>query len=932
MDRKLVVALSSLIGGITVGGNAYAIGLGDIKLHSALNEPLRAEIKLVQVKDLTENQIIVNLASSEDFANANVDREYFLNSLRFRLDLDDPSNPKVVVTTQQPIREPFLNFLVEVQWPSGRLLREYTLLMDLPTYSDASPQDSFDAPVAEEPRVVHRVKKAVPVEQPVAEPVPVEPAVAAAPTRKTKKTEESAPAQAPQPSAVVEQPQPVAEKPAAESAAGSYGPTRTNDTLWRIARSVRGSGSMQQKILAIQRLNPEAFSRNNANLLKTGKVLRLPSAEEIASIGRADALVKMKEQEVAWKSGATLPPPAGPQVDATGRTQPVVAAAPQTEGQLKLATPAPATADSAKTAQGSGDQAVGTEITALKNELAVGMEELNRVQREQQDATSRIKDIDAQKTSADQLLHLQSAELAALQLRLANEREAAAKAAAEAQAADAAKAQADAIAQQQAAASTQPAEQPPVQPAVEAPVAPAQPAVEVPAPDAAVQPAAEAPAAVPTPAPAEPAPPVAVEPTPPPTSSEQKPAPQQPEPSLLDQLKSNPAVAGAVAVILMLLGLFGYRKRATRHAEEVDATEEELESHTFAAETDNEEAAEWSESEAFDESRNEITQPVALADEAGDIIAPEPALQAESGDVLGEADIYISFGNYDKGEALLKSAIDTEPQRVDYRLKLLELHKEAKNLAGFDAAYKALIDLDDDEAIVKAGALRAAIPGASDTPFAFGVTSAAAEAGISDEPEFDLDFDLDAVIESPVVEAPVTTPVAAPVEELVEEPAFDLDEMDFAAQPEEQFDVSFDLDDAADVAELQTVDVAQPEAVVEDAHAAEDGAFDLDFDLDLTAPAAEPEPELDLTDITPAAQELDAESTAMLGAVTADAGEIDEELGFLSDADESATKLDLARAYIDMGDKEGARDILAEVLEEGRDDQKREAQALLDSI
>lgn len=90
-------------------------------------------------------------------------------------------------------------------------------------------------------------------------------------------------------------------------------------------------------------------------------------------------------------------PPAGPQVDATGRTQPVVAAVPQTDGQLKLATPAPATADSAKTAQGSGDQAVGTEITALKNELAVGMEELNRVQREQQDATSRIKDIDAKK-------------------------------------------------------------------------------------------------------------------------------------------------------------------------------------------------------------------------------------------------------------------------------------------------------------------------------------------------------------------------------------------------------------------------------------------------------------------------------------------------------------------------------------------------------
>lgn len=186
MDRKLVVALSSLIGGVTLGGNTYAIGLGDIKLHSALNEPLRAEIKLVQVKDLTENQIIVNLAPPEDFANAHVDREYLLNSLRFRLDLDDPSNPKVVVTTQQPIREPFLNFLVEVQWPSGRLLREYTLLMDLPTYTETNPQAEFEAPVAEEPRVVHR-RRAKVVEPPAEPTHAIEPSIASAPAHKVKK-------------------------------------------------------------------------------------------------------------------------------------------------------------------------------------------------------------------------------------------------------------------------------------------------------------------------------------------------------------------------------------------------------------------------------------------------------------------------------------------------------------------------------------------------------------------------------------------------------------------------------------------------------------------------------------------------------------------------------------------------------------------------
>ncbi|MEZ5539907.1 MAG: FimV/HubP family polar landmark protein [Pseudomonadales bacterium] len=140
-----------------------------------------------------------------------------------------------------------------------------------------------------------------------------------------------------------------------------------------------------------------------------------------------------------------------------------------------------------------------------------------------------------------------------------------------------------------------------------------------------------------------------------------------------------------------------------------------------------------------------------------------------------------------------------------------------------------------------------------------------------------------------------------------------------------------------DVIEQPSTALEQSAAIEEaedEAISAADGGFDLDFDLDLGTSTAEPE--FDLTDVgldeSAPAQQLDTESAAVLGAVTADAGDIDEELDFLSDADEAATKLDLARAYIDMGDKDGARDILAEVLDEGRDDQKREAQALLDSI
>ena len=311
-----------------------------------------------------------------------------------------------------------------------------------------------------------------------------------------------------------------------------------------------------------------------------------------------------------------------------------------------------------------------------------------------------------------------------------------------------------------------------------------------------------------------------------------------------------------------------------------------------------------------------------------------PEVKAESGDVLGEADIYISFGNFEKGEALLNTAITAEPTRSDYRLKLLELYKETGKLAAFDEAYKALIELNDEAATAKAGTLRAAIPGAAATPFALDAAFVAEETSLNDEPEFGLDFDLDAqktVLETDLHSA--ETP-------MLDDSALDLSELDIAIQPEAtSLDDGFNLN-MEDVIEQPSAALEQPvalEEAEEEAITAKDDGFDLDFDLDLGSSTAEPE--FDLTDVSldepaaPTAQSLDSQGDDILGIATADADDIDEEeLGFLSDADEAATKLDLARAYIDMGDKEGARDILAEVLDEGRDDQKREAQALLDSI
>src|SRR5690554_201729 len=114
---------------------AVAVGLGEIQLHSALNEPLDAEIRLHNLGDLTESEILAGLASASEFTRAGLDREAILSELSFSLDLSNPAAPLLRVNSKRAIREPYLDFLVDVRWPSGRLLREYTLLLDLPVYA-----------------------------------------------------------------------------------------------------------------------------------------------------------------------------------------------------------------------------------------------------------------------------------------------------------------------------------------------------------------------------------------------------------------------------------------------------------------------------------------------------------------------------------------------------------------------------------------------------------------------------------------------------------------------------------------------------------------------------------------------------------------------------------------------------------------------------
>ena len=130
-----------ILGVISILGWQYAgaLGLGEATVKSAYNEPLIAEIRLLQTQELSSQEILVALASSEDFSRIGIDREFFLTNLTFTVVLDNPNNPYIRVTSVKPVQEPYLNFLVDTRWPSGRLLREYTLLLDLPVFADEQP-------------------------------------------------------------------------------------------------------------------------------------------------------------------------------------------------------------------------------------------------------------------------------------------------------------------------------------------------------------------------------------------------------------------------------------------------------------------------------------------------------------------------------------------------------------------------------------------------------------------------------------------------------------------------------------------------------------------------------------------------------------------------------------------------------------------------
>ncbi|MCP4302503.1 MAG: LysM peptidoglycan-binding domain-containing protein [Gammaproteobacteria bacterium] len=296
MSRRLTHILLVLV--LLLSSEVWAIGLGDIQLDSALNEPLHAEISLLSATPEELASLNISLASAETFARYGIDRPFFLQEIEFNL-VGGANGGVVQLRSRNPITEPFLTFLVEATWPSGRLLREYTVLLDPPTFTPAAAQKApaVSAPSRSVPADSGRIERQQPAAQPQPQPQPSRPAQESRPAPQAPQT--------PQPA----RSEPVEDTPYDTSGGGDYVVQR-NDTLWGIASRMRPDGrlTMNQTMLAIFEANPGAFG-GNINLLRAGASLRIPSADEVFQISRGDAFNEAKRQNEAWSGGYTAPAP-----------------------------------------------------------------------------------------------------------------------------------------------------------------------------------------------------------------------------------------------------------------------------------------------------------------------------------------------------------------------------------------------------------------------------------------------------------------------------------------------------------------------------------------------------------------------------------------------------------------------------------------------
>lgn len=933
LASAIAIALASLS-----ATPAVAAGLGRLAVQSALGQPLRAEVEVTALTREEAQSLTARLASPDAFRQAGLEYNPALSGLRFAI---VPRNGRtyVQITSSQPINEPFVDLLLELNWATGKFLREYTFLLDPPELRQAREAVEGGAQRAETlPAASTPATRAAPA--PVAPAAPRAESLSVTPVPAPVAPQAETPAaQAPEPVAARPAPEPsrasapsvepaapatsvqraqrtAAPRPAADAAASGSVEVRRGDTLGSIARGVKPEGvSLDQAMVSIYRANPAAFI-GNLNLVKEGARLSIPDAGAMGAVesGEARRVVRMQSadfaayrQRLAAAPGTVEGPRSGQSAAGAVGGQVVDRSASAGSDQLRLSKPgaaggAGAPVGAASGRSGEADVARGAAL---------------------REANSRIADLEKNVGELQKLLELKNRSMAELQKQLDDAR-AAGKAVTGAVGAGAA-----AVARPEAPK----AEAPKAEPAPAAPVAPAPkadaPVAPAPKADA---PVAAAPRLEPAPTPAAEAP-VAAAPKP----ATPAPAPLQVEDaSFLDDLLENPFVLPGLGGIA-LLGA-GYGLYAMRRRRRVEKFEDSL----IAADA-------FASNSLFGSTGG---QSVDTSNSAFASAGAASSVDVHSTEVdpIAEADVYIAYGREAQAEEILKEALKRQPERQAIRGKLLEIYSGRKDVNAFEAVAREMYDMtggrnEEWPKVVTMGLTLdpgnplysgtsssgepSPTPGAIAAGAAAMAAAAASAAAARTEPE-PLDFGTPA---ADVPAAPLPDARAGTAEPVLDELAtldFDLNldtRIDQAASAEAGVEPTLSsvaepaatplFEAIGDRFELPSLELDKRSATTES----------LDIDLpaleSLTQTGATTTTGLDLSaislDLEPATATIEAEAAE---ASAAGSGRWQE----------MATKLDLASAYEEIGDKEGARELLQEVIKGGDSGQQQKARAMLSKI
>jgi pilus assembly protein FimV len=848
--------------------NTWALGLGRLTVQSALGETLKAEIDVTSLTPEEESTLKVKVASPDAYHSAGVDYNSVLSGTQISLQHRN-GHPVLRLSSDRAVQEPFVDVILELSWSSGRLVREYTMLFDPPGMHANAPAPAVQAA----PAISATPSPAVPAPRPAAPPpAPVAEAPAAPAT----------PAPAPAPAARTPRHAPAPPTSAAASApAGTADEVRVHpgDTLYRIAtRTQRAGVSLDQMLVSLYRGNPSAFIDNNMNRLKSGVVLSVPSAEQAQQTSEADAHQVISAQSAdfgAYRQRLASAVPSArteePSRQATGKVQAAV------EDRKQAAQTSP---DRLTLSHGS--------LKASSPEVQVAKEA------ERKEASARVAELSR---NVEELKRLSANSKPAAPAPAP-----AAKPAAPAPA-PVAKAPAPVPAVAPVAKTATPTPAPVPAPAaslpsikapIVAPIVPAASAV-VPAPASAGLPAAaSAPHAAASRPHPHPRPHVA------PTPIE--------EPSLFD----NPLVTyGGAAAILALLGLGAYRwrSRSKKDSGETSFLESRLQPDSFFGASggqriDTRDASGVSSSMSYSLSQ---------LDAIGDV------------DPVAEADVYLAYGRDLQAEEILKEAMRSSPDRLAIRAKLLEVYAKRRDTKGFEqlATQMYALTRGEGEDWAKAQELGRQID--ADNPlYQPGGQPAGAEPA---EPTYQAAASTMPMSTSPAPLQPTMSSSFAPEEPPVEE-ANDLD-------------LNLDSPVTMPPAPAPLPEATRPMPAT--AHADEPPSLDLDLDLGTvtppaSAPAVAPTPAPMEFDLGSLSLDLDTPRAGAPAPAVAEEAMPDLELpevameGGDTSSDPLMRKLELAEEFRQIGDMEGARDLLEEVIAKANGSLKAKAQGMLEAL